>query len=160
MAVNGLTDPNVLHVGQTLIIPTTTPLVQTAPPPAESPAAPSSTQASLPTPLPTLTSSAPPLIEIGQLLGSGDLTAEMVIVRNRGGAISLEDWTLSDPEGNVYVFPALTLFPDTQVRIHTTAGTPTPNDLYWGRTSAAWNGGELLTLRDAADNVVDTYIVP
>jgi len=169
MAVNGLTDPNVLQVGQTLIIPTVAPLTPTAVPPAQAPsetpsaetvAPPEADAGGLPTPLPTLTPSGPPLIEIGQVLGSDNLAAEVVIVRNRGGAISLDRWTLSDTEGNIYVFPALTLFADTEVRIHTAEGTPTPSDLYWGRTSAAWDGGELLTLRDAADNVVDTYIVP
>lgn len=150
MSANGLTDPNVLHIGQTLIIPVggfPTPTV----------GAPSQ---SLPTPLPTLTSSGPPLVEIGQVLGSGDVTAEVVIVRNRGGAASLEGWTLSDAEGNTFTFPALTLFTDAEVRVHSAAGNPTPSDLYWGRVTPAWGGGELITLRDRAGNVVDTYIVP
>ncbi len=153
MTANGLVDPNVLQVGQALIIPFPTP---TGNPPAESspPAEP------LPTPLPTLTPSGPPLVEIAQVLGSGDLVAEVVIVRNRGGAISLDRWTLSDAEGNTFTFPALTLFADTQVNVHSTTGDTAPTDLYWDRTTPAWNGGELITLRDASGNVVDTYIVP
>jgi hypothetical protein len=83
-----------------------------------------------------------------------------VVVRNRGGAVSLERWTLSDAEGNTFTFPAITLFADTQVRVHSTTGSSTPSDLYWGRATPAWNGGELITMRDPTGNVVDTYIVP
>jgi len=81
-------------------------------------------------------------------------------VRNRGGVASLEGWTLSDAEGHTFTFPALTLFTDAQVRLHTAAGVSTPTDLYWGRDTPAWKGGILVTLRDTAGNVVDTYIVP
>lgn len=166
MTANGLTDPNLLYVGQTLVIPVGVPPLtprggggeegETA----EAPPEPSPTSVSRPILLPTPTPSGPPLVEIGQVLGSGDVTAEMVIVRNRGGAVSLEGWTLSDAEGNTFVFPALTLFTDAEVRVHSAAGSPTPRDLYWGRVAPAWGGGELITLRDAAGNVVDTYIVP
>nr|HID14670.1 LysM peptidoglycan-binding domain-containing protein [Anaerolineae bacterium] len=166
MAANGLTDPNVLHVGQTLVIPVGAPPLASPSgggeggETAEAPLEPSSTAVPFPTPLPTPTASGPPLVEIGQVLGSGDLATEVVIVRNRGGAANLEGWTLSDVEGNTFVFPVLTLFTDAEVRVHSAAGTPTPRDLYWGRISPAWSGGELITLRDAAGNVVDTYIVP
>ena len=119
IAANDLADPNVLSVGQTLVIPVA-----------------------------------------GQVLGSGDVAAEVVVVRNRGGVVSLEKWTLSDVEGNIFTFPPLILFTDVDVRLHSTVGASTPKDLYWGRANPAWNGGELITLRDAAGEVVDTYIVP
>ncbi len=160
MAANGLADPNVLHVGQTLVVPVTPTITSTTDPPAEAPLEPSPPAVPLPTPPHTPTPSGPPLVEIGQVLGSGGLAAEVVIVRNRGGVASLERWTLSDAEGNTFTFPALTLFTDAEVRVHSAAGSPTPSDLYWGRVAPAWSGGELITLRDAAGNVVDTYIVP
>lgn len=155
MAVNAIADPNVLSVGQVLVIPISVSPTLPAGPPTPVP-----TGALLPTPLPTLTRSGPPLVEIGQVLGSGNLAVEMVVVRNRGGWASLEGWTLSDAEGNTFVFPALTLFEGAEVRVHSAAGTSTPVDLYWGRTMPAWSGGELITLRDAAGEVVSTYIVP
>lgn len=160
IAVNSLTDPDVLHVGQALIIP-----VGGSPPPTTGPSAealpePSPTAVPLPTLLPTPTPSGPPLVGIGQVLGSGDLAAEVVVVRNRGGAVSLKGWTLSDAEGNTFIFPAIILFTDAEVRVHSAAGSPTPSDLYWGSTIPAWSGGELIALRDAIGNVVDTYIVP
>jgi LysM repeat protein len=160
MAANGLTDPNTLHIGQTLIIPAGPLPTPTAGSSAEAPPEPSPAATALPTPLPTLTPSGPPLVEIAQVLGSGDLPAEVVVVRNRGGAITLEEWTLSDTEGHTFTFPAIALFADVHVRVHSAAGSSTPTDLYWGRLTPAWTGGTLITLRDAAGNVVDTYIVP
>jgi len=160
MTANGITDPNVLHIGQTLVIPVTPTITSTTGPSAEAVLEPSPTAVPLPTPPHTPTPSGPPLGEIGQVLGSGDLAAEVVIVRNRGGVASLERWPLSDAESNTFTFPALTLFTDAEVRVHSAAGSPTPSDLYWGRVAPAWSGGELITLRDAAGNVVDTYIVP
>lgn len=155
LAVNDIADPNLLHVGQVLVIPADIPPTLLAESPTPAP-----TRAPPPTPVPSPTPSGPPLIEIGQVLGSGNLAAEVVIVRNRGGWASLEGWTLSDVEGNTFIFPALTLFDGAEVRVHSAAGDPTPTDLYWGRTTPAWNGGELIALRDATGSVVDTYIVP
>ena len=160
MAANEISNPHVLHPGQVLIIPVAPPTAPPSDPAAETPPEPSPTAATLPTPLPSLTPSGPPLVEIAQVLGSGDLAAEVVTVRNRGGATTLEGWTLSDAGGNTFTFPAITLFTGAQVRLHSAAGSSTPSDLYWGRVAAAWGGGTLITLRDAAGNVVDTYIVP
>jgi LysM repeat protein len=149
IAANDLEDPNVLHVGQTLNVPTDGLPIQTPPEPT-----PEMTRPPTPTP------SDSPIIEIGQVLGSGNLATEVVIVRNRGGVANLEGWTLSAVDGDTFTFPALTLFTDVQVRVYSTAGSSTPSELYWGRTESAWTGGEMLTLRNAAGNVVDTYIVP
>ncbi len=149
IAANDLADPNVLHVGQTLIVPTGGLPIQAPLEPT-----PEATQFS------TLTPSESPVIEIGQVLGSGNLATEVVIVRNRGGVANLEGWTLSAVDGDTFTFPALTLFTDVQVRVSSTAGNSTPSELYWGRTEPAWTGGEMIALRNAAGNVVDTYIVP
>ena len=160
MAANGLNNPHVLQVGQTLVIPIDPPPAPADVQPAEPTQPPTTAAVAAPTPLPTLTPSGPPLVEIAQVLGSGDLATEVVIIRNRGGATTIEDWTLSDAEGNVFTFPAMTLFTDAQVHLHSTAGNSTPSDLYWGHTASTWVGGTLITLRDSAGNVVDTYIVP
>ena len=160
IAVNNLVNPDVLAVGQTLVIPVDGVHTPTPISPAEAPTEPAPTPTPLSTVLPTLTPSGPPLVEIAQVLGSGDLATEVVIVRNRGGVANLEEWTLADAEGNTFTFPALILFTDVEVRLHSAAGSSTPRDLYWGRANPAWGGGELITLRDAAGDVVDTYIVP
>lgn len=156
IAANNLSDPNLIHAGQVLVIPggvaptpeepfTPTPLPPTAPP------API---------LPTPTSSGPPLVEIGGVLGAGDLEMEVVRVRNRGGVASLEGWTLSNAAGNRFTFPRLVLFPGGEVVVHSGPGPSTPTHLYWGRAEAAWKSGELIVLRDREGAVVDTYIVP
>jgi LysM repeat protein len=163
MALNSIGDPNLLQVGQMLTIP--------APPPGESSATMTATEAPAvaatpdessagPSTVPTLTPSGAPVVEIGQVLGSGDVINEVVVIRNRGGLVNLNGWTLSNARGNVFTFPDITLFPDTQMRIHSTGGRSTPSDLFWGRELPAWGGGELITLRDQAGNVADTYIVP
>ncbi|MBN1811611.1 MAG: LysM peptidoglycan-binding domain-containing protein [Anaerolineae bacterium] len=165
---NSLANPDMLNIGQELVIPGhfITPAapppdeVTTEVPPSESSPTAEFSQASPAPALPTLTPSGPPVVEIWQVLGSGRLTAEMVIVRNRGGLVSLEKWTLSDAEGNIFIFPSLTLFTDGEVRIHSAVGQNTPTNLYWGRTAPAWHSGELITLKDAEGNMVDTYIVP
>jgi LysM repeat protein len=162
---NGLANPDMIHLGQKLIIPGHF-VTPTAVPPTEVlPTEPSSstttpTSGAPPSPLPTLTPSGPPVVEIWQVLGAGRPATEVVVVRNRGGLASLEGWTLSDAEGNVFIFPALTLFTDGEVHIHSAMGDNTPADLYWNRTAPAWNSGELIALKDAEGNVVDTYIVP
>jgi LysM repeat protein len=166
--VNNMANPDVLNIGQELVIPGHF-ITPAAPPTDEatieaSPLELSPTAEPVPAspapPLPTLTPSGPPVVEIWQVLASERLAAEVVVVRNRGGQANLEKWTISDAEENLFTFPALTLFTDGEVRIHSAAGQNTPVDLYWGRATPAWHSGELITLNDADGSVVDTYIVP
>jgi LysM repeat protein len=158
MALNGIDDPNLLQIGQILVIPVSRPILTLSSPEAATPEA---TPDTLPhAPLPTLTVSGPPLVEIAQVVGAGELANEVAVVRNLGGAVNLENWILSDAEGNAFAFPMITLFADGQMRIHSIPGRSTPSDLYWGRDSTAWDNGELITLSDSAGDVVDTYIVP
>lgn len=156
IAANNLSNPDLLSVGQQLVIPG-----RFAPTP-EGPPTPGPVLPTVPpaTPLPTPTPSGPPVIEIAAVLGAGDLENEIVRVRNRGGAVSLENWTLADARGNIFTFPRLVLFPGGEVTIHTKSGTSTPTDLYWRRIAPAWESGGLITLRDREGVVVDTYIVP
>jgi hypothetical protein len=100
------------------------------------------------------------VVEIASALGAGNLEVEVVRVRNRGGAVSLENWTLANASGTIFTFPRLVLFSSGEVVLHSAAGTSTPTDLYWGREGPAWTSGELITLRDQEGVVVDTYIVP
>ena len=159
VAANDLVNPDVLDVGQTLIIPDLDSPPASTGTAEQTPSEPTPSVARS-TPAPTLTPSGPPLLEISQVQGPGNLAAEVVHVVNRGGATSLESWVLSDAQGSTFDFPAITLFTDGKVIVHSTVGTTTPSDLYWGRTSPAWQRGELMTLRDATGSIVDTYIVP
>jgi hypothetical protein len=111
-----------------------------------------------PDPQPT-TPSEPP-VEIGQVLDAGNLDAELVILYNRAELVNMTGWTLADTRGDAFRFPDLTLFLGGEVRLRSTSGTSGPAVVYWGRTSPAWGSGDLLTLRDADGELVDTYVVP
>jgi hypothetical protein len=157
--VNDLADPNFLQIGQVLIIPQGEPedleaLASTGTPGGDS----SAGEREIPQ-LPTLTPSGPPLVEIHEAVGVGDLDAEAIILRNEGGTVSLEAWTLSSGTEDTLILPALTLFAEGEVRVHSADGDNSPRDLYWGRTEPIWQEGQLVTLRDAEGNVVDTYII-
>lgn len=156
--VNNLVNPDVLQVGQVLVIPQN----ENAMPPG--PGEPTVSTTLVPDEglwvPPTLTPSGPARMMISEVTAAGDLGAESVTLRNEGGAVSLEGWTIVRQPDDAFTFPGLTLFPQGAVRIHSKEGEDTPRHLYWGRLEPAWQKGGLVTLRDRDGNVVDTYIVP
>ncbi|NWF69203.1 MAG: lamin tail domain-containing protein [Chloroflexi bacterium] len=126
-------------------IPTNTPLAPvptyrptlTPPPPSPTHATPSAGQ-----------------IEIVAVTGAGDLAAEGVEIRNNGARLNLNNWTLSDDDGNVYTFPPFELFPSGSFTVFTRQGDDTPIALYWNRDEAVWDEGDVLTLADADGNLL------
>lgn len=160
IGANDLVNPDFLQIGQTLTIPqgeTENSPVSVAT--TTSPdGVPSEERDDLE--LPTLTPSGPSLVEIVTVLNAGDLAAETLILENRGGPVNLEAWSLSTATEDTFVFPPLTLFTEATLQVHSANGEDAPRDLYWGRVEPAWQVGELVTLRDADGNVVDTYIIP
>ena len=157
---NDLIDPDVLRIGQILIIPRNGEETLSSPAGSESPPPSSSTEEESLIAPPTMTPSGPSLVEISTVTGVGVLQAETVALVNRAGMVDLEAWTLSGSDDDRFIFPALTLLTQGEVQVHSADGTDTPRDLYWGRTESAWQEGELVILRDADGNVVDTYVVP
>lgn len=160
MAANGLTDPNLLTVGQSLVIPLAGYVPPTATPGALEPAAPTSTAEP---PRPTVTS-APnqpaARLTITEVRGAGTLAEESVWLRNDGGQVDLAGWTLRDETGIIYVFPALTLAPGGAVTLHTVAGADTAQDLYWGQAQAVWAAGRAVLLSDATGNLHTRFTIP
>ena len=159
MQANGLTDPNVLQVGQTLMIP----ISGSAAVPA-SPGAPEAlpTNAAQP-PLPTATRDPnAPLsqLSIREVSSPGNLAEEAVVIANQGGPVDLAGWTLRDEAGHLYTFPALTLFESGAVTLHTGAGSDTVTDLYWGLTAPIWASGQQALLSDAGGNLHTRFTVP
>jgi hypothetical protein len=67
---------------------------------------------------------------------------------------------LIDEDGNVFVFPELTLYEDGAINVWTTTGTVTPVDLYWGLATPVWRSGETATLLNEQGQVVSTYTIP
>jgi hypothetical protein len=129
-------------------------------------------QAPLVTPLPgepAALSGTPPaepvagggLIQVDNVFAAGDLSNEVVLLKRVGdGELVLNDWKLQDSEGNIFVFPSLTLFKDGAVQVHTAAGVNTVVDLYWGRDAAVWQPGDVVTLLDGSGTPQATYRVP
>lgn len=100
-------------------------------------------------------------IEIVSVVGSGNHTAEVVILHYLGqDQVDLTNWQLKDADGNIFLFPALVLVPNGAVQVHTAAGTNTVVDLYWGMPIPVWESGETASLYDANGNLIVTYRVP
>jgi LysM repeat protein len=129
---NGIEDPNVIKVGQELIIPGPTAIPTSTVPPTTTP-----------------TPNVPPKLEIVEVIGRGAPATETVIVANRGRSVFLKEWTLRDSQGNVFIFPNLFLAEGTEVRIHTGQGDDTATHLYWNRDTAVWEEqGDTVVLAD------------
>jgi LysM repeat protein len=153
MQANGLTDPNVLDVGQVLLIP----MGGFNPTPTPAP------EATVPAPLPTATRDPnvpPPNLAIREVKAPGVLNDETVVMVNSGGPVDLAGWTLRDETGRLYTFPALTLFEGGAVNVHTRAGQDTVIDLYWSQTEAVWSSGELVLLADPNGNLSARFTIP
>lgn len=157
MAANELSNPDVLFVGQELVIPIGG--VATPTPPATATA----TAVVLPSPIPT-----EPLtqgevdIQITQVVGAGQLTEEAVSISNLGSRpAALLNWRLMDAEGHIYTFGQVTLFGDgAAIVVHTESGRDGPSDLFWGQEQPVWQSGETVTLQDAEGTTQATYVVP
>lgn len=159
MEANGLTNPNLISVGQELIIPIGGLAEPTIVPPTATP----ETADSVPTPIPTEPASeGEAIIEIRSVQGAGDLAIEAVeIVNNGSRQVGLQGWKLSDQNGFAYTFGQVTIFEGgAGVILHTTTGQDGAVDLYWGLAEAIWGSGEQVTLVDTEGTVQATFVVP
>lgn len=165
MAANGLTDPNLLSVGQELIIPAgpAAAAAVLAEEPEET-QAPEPTPEALPSPIPTDAPLAEgeAIVQISAVTGVGELTEEAVQISNSGNRqIALQGWTLTDADGRVFTFGQVTLFGDgAAVTVHTEKGQNDAGDLYWGLESPIWESGEQVTLLDKEGNIAATFDIP
>ena len=107
MAANGITNPNLLTVGQIIVIPP-----------------PDLTTATTAVPTPgTAVPPVVPILKINAILRTGSSpVGEMVILQNVGARINMKGWTLQDLKNQTYVFPDFVLESNAGVRIHTEAG--------------------------------------
>jgi len=163
MRLNGLSDPDLISVGETLFIPagplpTVTPVPPTTAAPTVTPRPVTPTQSLTPTASPA-GNPARPVIET--VLAAGDLESERVKISRTGfGELSLAGWQIEDGNGHVYIFPQLNLFEDGSVFLHTSKGVDSATNLYWGLSEPAWQSGEVLILRDEKGQERARYQVP
>lgn len=156
MDANGIDNPNILQIGQELMIPVGG--IPTATPfPTDTPTAilsPTPISAELPT-------EGEANINIAEVVGAGSVEEESVSIVNTGSRpIALLGWRLSDSDGHTYTFGQVTLFGDgAAILVHTGKGKEGPSDLYWGFDEAIWQPGETVTLVDAEGTVRATYTV-
>lgn len=161
IAVNDLENPDVLDVGDIVFIPIPAEQTQATPESAE----PTMTLAP-PTPGALITSTPlppgfDPQVEIVTVIATGNLSDERVVLRLNGeGPLALRDWRLEDEDGNLYVFPELTLFKDGAVTVYTKAGTNNVVELFWGLSEAVWAAGETVSLLDPQGVIQATFTVP
>lgn len=100
-------------------------------------------------------------VKISSVVGAGAVESEIVVVKFEGeGELDLSSWQLKDEDGGTFTFPELTLYPNGAVQVHTTSGTDTVIDLYWGIGEAVWSSGENARLFDSQGNLRAVYRVP
>jgi LysM repeat protein len=167
LAVNGLTYPDSLYIGQLIYIPTAPlpTITSTSIPPtiiASATPRPSATLTQGPKPTSTATMiGQEPQVVIDSVIGAGVLANERILIRRAGdGELSLAGWRLTDGEGNQYIFPQLTLYKDGAININTRLGQNTVVDLYWGLTSPLWGPGKVISIFDPQNNLRETYTLP
>lgn len=148
MQTNELTDPNVVYIGQRLIIPVRSDNTSSAP-----------TQPTGETP------TAPLVVGEGMLIrtvdGSGAIVTEAVqIVNDSNTVVNLKGWRLERENGPAYTFGELSIFPGGNIWVHTATGNDTSVALYWDQTEPVWQTGTVARLLDTQGNVINSYPVP
>ncbi len=157
MEANGLTNADILFVGQELVIPV-------GGLPTETPEPTSTATPNVP---PSPVATEPPesgevIIEITAVQGVGEPSTEIVqIVNNGDRQVALLNWELRDASGLVYTFGQRTLFGGgVGILLHSGTGEDSVTDVYWGLTEAAWEAGEIVTLVDADGAERATFVIP
>jgi hypothetical protein len=90
-------------------------------------------------------------IEIEMVVGAGDLDLEMVQFKNSGKVpVDLNGWTVSNGSNLSFTFPLLVLYPDGGLNLFSKSGVNTSIELFWGRSTSAWQAGETIRLVDTS----------
>jgi hypothetical protein len=101
------------------------------------------------------------VVQIVSVIGAGTLDVEAVVVKYNGEAeLDLTGWHLKDASGHTYTFPPFKLFRDGAVQVHTSGGTNTAIDLFWGERDPVWESGQAVLLTTPDGAVQDSYPVP
>ncbi|HUG15748.1 MAG TPA: lamin tail domain-containing protein [Thermomicrobiales bacterium] len=130
---------------------------------------PTATPTATVTPSPTATPSPSPTpgttgdLQIEDILQAGT-SQEHINIRNMqlAGTVNVEGWRLEDEDGNVFVFPDVTVKAGFYVTVWIAEGEDIIESryatLYWGLGHQFWNPGEeLIRLYDSNGMLVDVY---
>jgi len=146
---NGLTDPNVVFVGQRLVISG------------------QGDNSDNITPTQTVSESTPTteLIGQGMLIRTIDtpgtlLTEAVQIVNESNVVVSVNGWRLERENGPNYTFGEKSVFPGANLWLHTASGDDTTVALYWNQTEPIWQSGNIARLMDTQGNLINSYTVP
>lgn len=160
LSLNGLDENCFLQIDQELLVPG----AQCSVPPT---ATPTLTPTNTPFVIGTfaITNTALPTavdaqVQILSVSNYGDVAIEQVEIANSSDAVvPLRDWTLSDAQGNEFVFPDLLIQPGQKVIVFSSSGSNTPVALYWGENSPVWELGETVVLANEAGEVQAVFTV-
>ena len=97
---------------------------------------------------------------VSEVIGSGDLLRETLVILNKGAGTSLRDWKLEGSSLGVFIFPDIFLFSGGSIHVHTAAGENSPSDLYLNQGEAAWPSGTTIILSDANNSEISRFSVP
>lgn len=138
-AMNGITNPNLIIPGQTLVIPSSSLDGNTA------------------------TGYRPVAADFSvEILNAGQYAEEVIVIINRQDqGIDMSNWMIATSLGEQYRFGQMPpLFGAESVRLFSRAGSDTSYDKYWGRVPAIWVPGTVITLHSETDEEVLRIAVP
>lgn len=98
-------------------------------------------------------------VRIANINNVGQRQREQVVIVNAGDLVDLKSWTLSNGRAISYTFLNVALTKDTFVNVYTTEGSDAAGNLFWNRPDAAWQVGDLVSLRDADGMKVDDFVI-
>ncbi|MGF1507539.1 MAG: lamin tail domain-containing protein [Anaerolineae bacterium] len=157
LIVNAEFNPDILSVGQEILIPVCglpTPIPTEPPTPTTTP-----TQTP---PIPTATA-APAgsvVVSIARVINPGDITAEAVEIVNEGAPVNLAGWTLTSEDiSEEFTFPAFSLFTGGAVTVYTRVGDNDARSLYRGLTTAVWEPGVSVSLSNRDGELIDSFLI-
>jgi hypothetical protein len=111
--------------------------------------------------VPTANTTEQGLVQIVSVIGAGNLDVESVVLGYKGeGELDLTGWNIKAPSGSTFTFPPFKLFTNGAVQVHTTSGTNTAIDLYWGQRQPVWQSGQAVLLTTPDGRAQDSYPVP
>lgn len=102
-------------------------------------------------------------VSIEGIVSPGDINSEAITIRNIGQTVNLSGWTLTDLDGNSYVFEDIRIFAGGSITFNTRDGDNTAVQLFWGRDEAVFgvNGivEDVAILSDDTGGTVAVYQV-